>query len=333
MAETTPNRPPRLLQQVRDRIRAMHYSYRTEEAYLYWIRFFIRYSGRRHPREMGKTEIERFLTFLATERNVAASTQNQALSALLFLYRHVLEIEVEWLNDVVRAKRPERVPVVLTRQEVAAVLQRLKGRYWLMASLMYGAGLRVTECLGLRIQDLDFGYRQIVVKHGKGGKDRFVPLPDSLVESVKQQIEEARRIREADLADGFGEVSLPSALSRKYPNAPFEHGWWYLFPSLNRAIDPLSGREKRHHMDPSPIQKAFREAVRRARIGKRATPHTLRHSFATHLLEAGYDIRTVQELMGHKDVTTTQIYTHVLQRGSGAVRSPVDMLSNGGTTE
>lgn len=271
--------------------------------------------------------MERFLSYLATERHVAASTQNQALSALLFLYQKVLEIQLDWLDDVVRAKRPERVPVVLTRKEVAAVLSRLRGRYWLMASLMYGAGLRVMECLRLRLQDVDFGYRQLVVRHGKGGKDRFVPLPDSLVVAVRDQIGEAERVRESDLHDGFGEVSLPDALERKYPNAPFEAGWWYLFPSLNRAIDPMSGREKRHHMDPSPVQKAFKQAVRSARIRKRATPHTLRHSFATHLLESGYDIRTVQELMGHNDVKTTQIYTHVLQRGSAGVRSPMDALA------
>lgn len=320
------NQPPRLLQQVRDCLRTLHYSYRTEQAYVYWIRYFIRYSGTRHPREMGKTEVERFLTALAVERRVSASTQNQALSAVLFLYQKVLGIDIGWLDDVVRAKRPARAPVVLTRAEVAAILARLRGQYWLMASLMYGTGLRVMECMRLRIQDIDFGYRQIMVRNGKGGKDRFVPLPDSLKGAIQEQIGEAQRVREADLADGFGEVSLPTALDRKYPNAPFDVGWWYLFPSVNRSEDPVSGREKRHHMDPSPIQKAFKEAVHAAGIRKHATPHTLRHSFATHLLEAGYDIRTVQELLGHRDVKTTQIYTHVLQRGGLAVRSPVDVL-------
>lgn len=322
----TPNQPPRLLQQVRDRLRTLHYSYRTEQAYVYWIRYFIRFFGTRHPREMGKKEVERFLTALAVERKVSASTQNQALSALLFLYQKVLEIDIVWIDDVVRAKRPERAPVVMTRAEVAAVLTRLRGQYWLMASLMYGTGLRVMECMRLRIQDVDFGYRQILVRNGKGGKDRFVPLPDSLTGALQEQIGEVQRVRDADLADGFGEVSLPTALDLKYPNAPFEVGWWYLFPSLNRSVDPISGREKRHHMDPSPIQKTFKEAVRTAGIRKHATPHTLRHSFATHLLGAGYDIRTVQELLGHRDVKTTQIYTHVLQRGGLAVRSPVDML-------
>lgn len=331
-ADTTRQRPPRLLQQVRDRIRRLHYSYRTEQTYVYWIRFFILFSGKRHPREMGKPEVERFLTHLATERNVAASTQNQALSAILFLYKQVLEVEIDWIEDVVPARQPARVPVVLSREEVASVLTRMNGRYWLMASLMYGTGLRVAECLRLRVQDLDFGYRQVVVRSGKGGKDRFVPLPDSLEVSVRQQIQESERIRETDLADGYGEVSLPRALARKYPNAGTDPGWWYLFPSANRAVDPVSGRVKRHHIDPSQLQRAFKQAVRAAGIRKRATPHTLRHSFATHLLEAGYDIRTVQELMGHNDVKTTQIYTHVLQRGGAAVRSPVDALF-GGTSE
>ena len=320
---------PRLLDQVRQRIRTLHYSYRTEQAYVYWIRFFILFSGKRHPRDMGKPEVERFLTHLAAERNVAASTQTQALSALLFLYRQVLEIELEWLDDVVRAKAPERVPVVLTRQEVQVVIGRLDEPYRLMAGLMYGAGLRVMECLRMRIQDLDFGYRQIRVLRGKGNKDRFVPLPDSLADSLSRQIEETQRVREVDIADGFGEVSLPTALARKYPNAGFEPGWWFLFPSVTRAADPISGRLKRHHLDPSPLQKAFRKAIHAAGIRKHATPHTLRHSFATHLLEAGYDIRTVQELMGHRDVSTTQIYTHVLQRGGAAVRSPVDALTGG----
>jgi len=321
------SRPPRLLQQVRERRLRLNYSYRTEQAYIYWIRWFILYFGKRHPREMGKREVEQFLTFLAAERNVAASTQNQALSALLFLYKQVLDIDIGWVEEVERAKRPARVPVVLSRGEVAAVLDRLRGPYWLMASLLYGGGLRLMECLRLRIQDIDFDYRQILVRNGKGGKDRFVPLPDALVEAVRQQIAAALRVRELDLREGFGEVSLPDALGRKYPNAPFEIGWWYLFPSVQRATDPVSDRTKRHHVDPSPFQKAFRRIVRGAGLTKRATPHTLRHSFATHLLDAGYDIRTVQELLGHRDVKTTQIYTLALQRGSAAVRSPIDTLA------
>jgi integron integrase len=322
-------RAPRLLDQVRHRLRALHYSYRTEQAYTDWIRRYILFHDKRHPRDMGKAEAERFLTYLAVQRNVAASTQNQALSALLFLYKQVLDIEIGWVDNVVRAKSPERVPVVLTAEEVAALLDRLSGRYWLMASLMYGAGLRVAECMRLRIQDLDFGYRQITVHDGKGGKDRVVPLPQSLIVPLSEQIQEVKRLLVSDQRDGFGEVSMPDALARKYPHAPFELGWWYVFPSLDRSIDPVSRREKRHHMDPSVIQKAVKQAARAARLHKRATPHTFRHSFATHLLEAGYDIRTVQELLGHRDVTTTQIYTHVLQRGGSAVKSPVDVLLGG----
>jgi integron integrase len=227
---------------------------------------------------------------------------------------------------VTRAKRPERVPVVLTREEVALVLQELRGRDWLMASLMYGTGLRLMECVQLRVQDIDFGYRQITVHNGKGAKDRFVPLPQALVPALTERVGESQRLLASDLAAGFGEVSMPESLVRKYPRAPFELKWWYIFPASDRSLDPLTGRTKRHHIDPSVVQKAMRGAVRRAGITKRATPHTLRHCFATHLLESGYDIRTVQELMGHRDVTTTQIYTHVLQRGGSAVQSPVDAL-------
>jgi len=320
-------RPQRLREMVRERIKTLHYSYRTEQAYWYWIRYFIRFFELRHPRELGKAEVERFLTYLATERRVSAGTQNQALSALLFLYKQVLDLDIGWLDGVVRAKRSHHVPVVLTRAEVAQVFDRLSGRYWLLASLMYGAGLRVSEALRLRIQDLDFGYRQITVRNGKGGKDRFVPLPDMLMGPLRNQIDEALRVRSADLQEGFGEVSLPFALARKYPDAPFDERWWYVFPSVTRAVDPHSGREKRHHLDPGPVQKAMQRAVREAGIRKRATPHTLRHCFATHLLEAGYDIRTVQELLGHNDVKTTQIYTHVLQRGGAAVRSPLDQIA------
>jgi integron integrase len=306
------------------RIRAKHYSFRTEQSYKYWIRWFILFHDKRHPRDMGKGEVEAFLSWLATARKVSASTQNQALSALLFLYKEVLGTDIGWVDTVVRAKRRETVPVVLTQPEVDSVLSRLRGQYWLMAALMYGAGLRVTECLSLRIQEIDFGYRQLTIRGGKGGKDRFVPLPDSCSGALQEQIAAAKRIREADVADGFGEVSMPPALARRYPNAAFEEGWWYLFPSIHRALDPVSQRTKRHHMDPSPIRKAMKRALREAGIRKRATPHTLRHSFATHMLENGYDIRTVQELMGHRDVTTTEIYTHVLQRGAAAVRSPLD---------
>ncbi len=319
-------KPRRLLDQVRDKLRTLHYSPRTEDAYVGWIKRFIWFHNKRHPREMGPAEVEAFLSSLATQRGVSASTQNQALCALLFLYKQVLGLELGWVDGVTRAKRPERVPVVLTRQEVPLVLQQMQGREWLMASLMYGTGLRLMECVQLRIQDLDFGYRQITVHNGKGAKDRFVPLPEALIPSLKERIQGSERLLESDLAAGFGEVSMPESLVRKYPRAPFELKWWYVFPASDRSTDPITGRIKRHHIDPSVFQKAMRAAVLRAGIAKRATPHTLRHCFATHLLEAGYDIRTVQELMGHKDVTTTQIYTHVLQRGGSAVQSPVDAL-------
>ncbi|WP_295884341.1 integron integrase [uncultured Thiohalocapsa sp.] len=322
-------RPKRLLEQVRDKLRAMHYSYRTEQAYLDWIKRFILFHGKRHPQEMGAAEIEAFVSHLATDRGVSASTQTQALSAVLYLYKHVLEVEMGWIEGITRAKRPERVPIVLTREEVAAVLARLEGPERLMAALMYGTGLRLMECARLRVQSVDFGYRQITVINGKGGKDRFVPLPQALIPELKQCIEASDRLRMADKADGFGEVSMPESLVRKTPSAPFDLRWWYVFPASHRSRDPITGRIKRHHIDASVMQKAMKSAVRAARIGKRATPHTLRHAFATYLLESGYDIRTVQQLLGHRDVKTTEIYTHVLQRGGGAVRSPVDALLGG----
>ena len=320
---------PRLLDQVRNKLRTLHYSYRTEQSYIPWIKRYILFSGKRHPREMGKQEVEKFLTHLAVDRRVSASTQNQALSAILFLYQKVLEIELDWLDDVVRAKTRSKLPVVLTQQEVAQLFGFLSGKYWLIASLMYGAGLRVAECMRLRIQDVDFGYLQIVVRAGKGGKDRVTPLPEVLIAPLKVQIQQALTVHGADLAEGFGEVSLPFALAKKYPRAGREAGWQYVFPASHRALDPISGREKRHHLDASVIQKRMRQATHAAGINKRITPHTMRHCFATHLLQSGYDIRTVQELMGHNDVKTTMIYTHVLERGGSAVRSPMDKLSTG----
>ncbi|MCC4585743.1 integron integrase [Xanthomonas sp. NCPPB 1067] len=320
-------RPPvRLLDQVRDRLRVRHYSLRTEQAYLSWIRRFILASGRRHPTQMGQAEVEAFLTRLATVGQVSAGTQNQALAALLFLYREVLRIELPWMEHLVRAKRPRRIPVVLAREEVARLLAVMEGRCWLMASLLYGSGMRLLECLRLRIKDVDAVRGEIVVHDGKGGKDRRVPLPLSLRDTLLRQRERALVMHAADLAAGTGRVFLPHALARKYPNADAEPGWQYLFPSARQSRDARSGRVGRHHVSEEVLQRAVQVARRRAGITKPATCHTLRHSFATHLLEAGHDIRTVQELLGHKDVATTQIYTHVLGRGASAVRSPLDGL-------
>lgn len=318
---------PRLTDQVRDALRRKHYSYRTEKTYLHWIRRFIYFHHKRHPRDMAEPEIAAFLTHLAVARRVSASTQNQALNAILFLYKQVLQREIGLVQGVVRAKRPERLPVVLTREEVHAVLARLSGREWLMAGLMYGAGLRVMECLRLRVKDVDFGMNQIIVRDGKGQKDRVTPLPAAVIPALRQQIIETQRLRDADLADGYGEVSLPFALERKYPNASRELSWRYIFPASQRSRDPYTGRIKRHHLDDSVIQRAIKQAVYAAGLRKPASCHTLRHSFATHLLLAGQDIRTIQELLGHRDVSTTMIYTHVLGRGARGVASPMDTLS------
>ncbi len=315
----------KLLDQVRDVLRAKHYSYRTEEAYVDWIRRFILFHNKRHPAEMGAPEIQAFLTYLATERKVSASTQNQALSALLFLYREVLHKEIDTIL-LSSAKRPERLPAVLTREEVRRLLSHLTGVHKLMAQLLYGSGLRLMECLRLRVKDVDFEYRCIIVRDGKGEKDRVVPLPETVIPELRRQIERVRLLHEEDLAAGYGEVHLPYALAEKYPNAAREFVWQYVFPAPRRSVDPRTGKERRHHMDPTSLQRAVKQAAREAGLQKRVTCHTLRHSFATHLLQAGYDIRTVQELLGHKDVRTTMIYTHVLQRGGLAVRSPLDLL-------
>ena len=315
---------PRLLDQIRARCRLRHYSIRTERAYVGWARRFILANGRRHPRDMGVVEVEAFLSTLATRDDVAASTQNQALSALLFLYREVLGIELPWMESVVRAKRPQKVPVVLSHDEVARLLAVLDGQPWLMAALLYGAGIRLMECVRLRVQDVDFGRREILVRNGKGGKDRRVPLPQRLHERLREQVDRVGLQHQADLLAGRGEVYLPHALSRKYPNAARELGWQYVFPSPRHSVDPRSGASRRHHLDEATLQRAVKAARVRAGIHKPATCHTLRHSFATHLLEAGHDIRTVQELLGHKDVATTQLYTHVLGRGAGGVLSPLD---------
>jgi integron integrase len=315
---------PRLLDDVRSRLRLKHYSVRTEQAYLYWIRRYIHANGRRHPRELDGVAVERFLSRLATQDKVAPSTQNQALSALLFLYREVLGVALPWMENVVRAKRTRRLPVVLSKGETATVLRHLSGREWLMASLLYGSGLRLMECVRLRIKDVDLQRNEITVRDGKGGKDRKTTLPASLREALRLQMETARVLHARDLAAGFGEVWLPHALAKKYPNAPRMLAWQYLFPATRRSIDPRGGRERRHHIDEKQLQRAIAAAARVAGIDKPVSPHTFRHCFATHLLESGSDIRTVQELLGHKDLATTQIYTHVLNRGPGAVLSPLD---------
>jgi integron integrase len=322
----TMQKEPRLLDRVRAAIRTKGYSIRTEQAYVDWIRRFILFHNKRHPDAMGKSEVEAFLTHLAVNRDVAPSTQNQALSALLFLYRMVLGRDLPWLDDVTRAKKPSRLPVVLTADEAGRLLKRLSGEKWLMASLLYGSGLRLLECLRLRVHDVEFDRRQIMVRNGKGGKDRVTVLPGPVVETLRRQIDRVRIIHEEDLSEGFGEVYLPFALERKYPNAARAFGWQYIFPAEKRSIDPRSGKMRRHHLGETVLQRAVKQAVRDAGVDKPASCHSLRHSFATHLLERGQDIRTVQELLGHKDIRTTQIYTHVMGRGALGVMSPLERL-------
>lgn len=307
---------------VRDAIRVRGFSYSTEKTYVDWVRRFILFHGKRHPKEMGKAEVTAFLTHLAVKREVAPSTQNQALSALLFLYAQVLDCPLEGV-DAVRAKQRQRVPVVLTQDEVARLLAQMDGITKLAACLLYGSGLRLMECLRLRVHDLDFDHRAIFVRNGKGKKDRVVTLPDELILALREHLASVGLRHQGDLEEGFGEVALPFALGRKYPNAAREFGWQFVFPSGNRSVDPRSGVVRRHHIDPKTVQRAVKKAIRDARIQKPASCHTLRHSFATHLLERGADIRTVQEQLGHNDVKTTQIYTHVLQRGGNAVVSPL----------
>lgn len=320
---------PRLLEQVRARIRFKHYSIRTEQAYLDWIRRFIRHFDKKHPRDMGAKEVEEFLSHLAVAGRVSASTQNQAKSALLFLYKEVLGAELTWLDQVASAKTTKRLPVVLTPSEVTSMLSRLDGSHALLARLLYGTGLRIMEGLRLRVKDVDFERGEILVRDGKGGKDRVTMLPASISRALQLHLERVREQHRQDLAEGYGEVYLPFALDRKYPNAGREWGWQYVFPSARLSVDPRSGVTRRHHVQDQSVQRAIRQAVRDAGINKPATPHTLRHSFATHLLESGYDIRTVQELLGHSDVSTTMIYTHVLNRGGRGVASPLDRLSSG----
>jgi integron integrase len=315
---------PRLLDRVRQAIRSRHFSHRTEEAYVGWIRRFILFHRKRHPAQMGEAEVTRFLSHLATAGRVSASTQNQALSALLFLYQEVLHHHMDWLAGVVRARKPERVPVVLSREEVEAVLGNLRGIPWLMAALLYGSGLRLMECCRLRVKDVDLARNEMTVRDGKGRKDRVTLVPQSLRGPLSEHLGRVQKRHQADLVRGHGCVALPGALDRKYPSAPREWGWQWVFPAyrLHFAID--AGQWRRHHLDPSVLQRAVKDAVRSAGIAKPASCHTLRHSFATHLLEAGYDIRTIQELLGHSDVATTMIYTHVVNRGGRGVRSPLD---------
>jgi integron integrase len=320
-------RAPRLFDRVREAARVRHFSRRTESAYLAWIRRFIFFHGKRHPAELGAPEVTQFLTSLAVQDNVAASTQNQALSAILFLYRDVLGQGLPWLDDVVRAKRPARLPVVLTREEVRALLVQMNGVPRLMAILLYGAGLRLLECARLRVKDVDFGRNQLTVRGGKGDKDRVTMLPAVVKSELARHMEAVKQQHEADVRQGAGWVELPSALARKYPNAGHEWPWQWVFPATRFYMERATGQRRRHHLHESVLQRAVRDAVQRARIAKRATCHTFRHSFATHLLEDGHDIRTVQELLGHRDVTTTMIYTHVLNRGPAGVQSPADRMT------
>jgi len=324
--KTQPEKPEKkLLDQYRDAILTKQYSPRTSETYIQWVRDYILYHNKRHPKEMAETEINQFITHLVTERNVAASTQNQAISAILFLYRHVLHIPLEeTLVANFRPQRTKNIPTVLSKEEVKQIINRMEGVIKLTVQIMYGSGLRIMECLRLRVKDIDFANRQIIVRDGKGGGDRVTPLPDTLIEPLQRQLQYAKAIHDQDLAEGYGSVHLPYAIQNKSPNAHKEWEWQYIFPAAHRSQDPQTKITRRHHLDDSTLQKAVKHAAKLAKITKKVSPHTFRHSFATHLLQAGYDIRTVQELLGHKDVKTTMIYTHVLQRGANAVKSPLD---------
>ena len=324
LPESAPSGKPRLLDELRERLRAEYYSIRTEEAYLGWIRRFILFHGKRHPQDMGGTEVAGFLSHLANKGQVSPSTQNQAFSALLFLYRDFLQRPLDDLGPVDRATRSRKVPVVLTREEAKRLLAQLEGTDWIMAMLLYGSGLRLLEMLRLRVKDADFGYHQITVRDGKGAKDRVTMLPEGVAEALKRHVERRRLEHQQDIRDGGGSVYLPFALARKYPKAAKAWAWQYVFAAKSVSTDPRSGEVRRHHMDEITVQRMVRNAAQRAGLSKVVTPHVLRHSFATHLLENGYDIRTVQELLGHKDVATTMIYTHVLNRPGLGVRSPVD---------
>lgn len=316
----------KLLDQLRNEIRFRHYSIRTERSYVDWVKRFIYFHNKSHPGQMGEKEIKEFINWLASEQNVAASTQNQALCAILFLYKHVLNTEIEWVNDVKWAKRPKKLPVVFSKEEIHKIMPHLKDVHWLIAQLMYGSGLRLNECVSLRIQDIDFDYLQIIVRNAKGAKERTTILPQSLKEHLLKQIECAKATHDFDVRSGYGFVYLPYAIERKYVNANRSFIWQYLFPSRDLSFDPRSGKKMRHHIHMGSVQRRMRAAIQRSGVRKKGSSHSFRHSFATHLLDAGYDIRTIQELLGHEDVSTTMIYTHVMKKGAGAVRSPVDSV-------
>jgi integron integrase len=316
----------KLLDQVRHVIRKKHYSIRTEQAYLQWIKRFILFHNKRHPKDMGEKEISQYISYLATDRKVASSTQNQAMNAIVFLYKQVLKIELGDFGHMERAKKPEKLPTVMSKREVGQVLAEISGTHRLMAKLLYGCGLRLMECVRLRVKDVDFDQNQVIVRDGKGMKDRSTLLPEQLKPLLSDQLERVKILHEKDLKNGCGEVYLPFALERKYPHAARELAWQYVFPSEKISKDPRSTKMRRHHVSESGLQKAVRYAARKADLFKPVSPHTFRHSFATHLLEAGYDIRTVQELLGHKDVSTTMIYTHVINKGGMGVQSPLDTL-------
>lgn len=315
---------PRLIDQTRNVLRVFHYSIRTEENYIQWIKRFIFFHNKRHPKDMGEKEIRSFLTHLAVDKHVSASTQNQALSAILFLYKRVLELDLDWIDNVVRAKRPKRLPVVLSKGEVNAILNAITGVNGLIVKMLYGTGMRLMEVMRLRVQDIDFEQNQIIVRSGKGDKDRITMLPEILIDELKQQLAYVRDVHKKDLSEGFGRVYLPFALDRKYPGAGVDFGWQYCFPSKKLSTEPRTGRVGRHHLYEQNIGRAIKSAARKVGVEKRVSSHTMRHSFATHLLESGYDIRTLQELLGHKDVSTTMIYTHVLNKGGRGVKSPLD---------
>jgi len=322
--ETSSPQGKKLMEQVSDALRTKHYSYRTEQTYTDWIKRYILFHNKRHPKDMGEVEIRAFIAHLTVERKVAASTSNQALSAILFLYRAVLQIEIKLPPDLSNASRPKRLPTVLTHAEAIKIISHMRGAPRLMAKILYGSGLRVMECMRLRVKDIDFDNHQIIVRGGKGDNDRVTILPDSIIPELKNLLLDSKSLHEKDLAEGYGETILPNALDVKYTNATKEWAWQFIFPASQRSVDPFTGIVRRHHLDETVPQKAIREAAKIAGVNKQVSPHTFRHSFATHLLQNGYDIRTVQELLGHKDVKTTMIYTHVLQRGGLAVKSPLD---------